>query len=244
MIHLTQEQTDGRSVNRKEGEPMALKDRIVEAAYELFGEKGYDRTSVAEIIEKAGASKGGFYHHFKSKEEILETITFENIRLVRNSYEALLKDEQMAVTDKFIAAYTEVNDMKIASVKDWDRIRNLYAFEDNHRLLLKMSMAFEKETVTFYKALIQEGIRKGVFSVSYPEPLAALWGREVIKFQQMSRKVLTGEEVTEEAFLETLRFNESLINQQLGLEAKTIDLESMGRSYLSAMADEMKGKVL
>jgi methylmalonyl-CoA mutase N-terminal domain/subunit len=52
----------------------ALRDRVFEAALGLFAEKGYHATSVDEILREAGVSKGGFYHHFKSKEDVLYAI--------------------------------------------------------------------------------------------------------------------------------------------------------------------------
>jgi AcrR family transcriptional regulator len=38
---------------------------------DLFAEQGYDGTSVTQVIERAGLTKGGFYHHFASKEALL-----------------------------------------------------------------------------------------------------------------------------------------------------------------------------
>jgi AcrR family transcriptional regulator len=48
-----------------------LRARILDAAVDLFAEQGYDGTSVAEVIARAGVAKGGFYHHFASKEDLL-----------------------------------------------------------------------------------------------------------------------------------------------------------------------------
>lgn len=47
------------------------RERIYACADRLFREKGYDQTTVAEIAAAAGISVGGFYHHFKNKEEIM-----------------------------------------------------------------------------------------------------------------------------------------------------------------------------
>ena len=47
-----------------------LKDRIIEESLKLFSVKGYTSTSTMDIIEAVGASKGGFYNHFKSKEQL------------------------------------------------------------------------------------------------------------------------------------------------------------------------------
>lgn len=53
---------------------MSLRDRIIETALTLFDEKGYHGVSVNEIVQKANTSKGGFYYHFTSKEELLFVI--------------------------------------------------------------------------------------------------------------------------------------------------------------------------
>jgi AcrR family transcriptional regulator len=45
--------------------------RVLSAAVELFAEQGYDGTSVSQVITRAGVAKGGFYHHFASKETLL-----------------------------------------------------------------------------------------------------------------------------------------------------------------------------
>lgn len=49
---------------------------ILAVAFRLFMEKGYEHTSIQDIIDNLGGlSKGAIYHHFKSKEEILMAVT-------------------------------------------------------------------------------------------------------------------------------------------------------------------------
>lgn len=45
--------------------------RVLDAAVELFAQHGFDGTSVSQVIARAGVAKGGFYHHFASKESLL-----------------------------------------------------------------------------------------------------------------------------------------------------------------------------
>lgn len=48
-----------------------LRTRVLDAAVELFADQGYDATSVTQVVTRAGVAKGGFYHHFASKEALL-----------------------------------------------------------------------------------------------------------------------------------------------------------------------------
>ena len=48
------------------------KTKIVSAAWELFYKNGYDDTTVDDIVELSGTSKGSFYHYFESKDALLD----------------------------------------------------------------------------------------------------------------------------------------------------------------------------
>lgn len=50
---------------------LPTRDRLIEAARELFYLQGYEATSVSEILKKAGVNSGSLYHYFKGKEELL-----------------------------------------------------------------------------------------------------------------------------------------------------------------------------
>lgn len=54
--------------------PTALRSDIIAAAVHLFSQNGYRGTTINEILEQAKTSKGGLYHHFESKEQILVAI--------------------------------------------------------------------------------------------------------------------------------------------------------------------------
>lgn len=52
----------------------AVRRRILAAAVDLFADHGYDATSVSQVITRAGVTKGGFYHHFASKDQLLYAV--------------------------------------------------------------------------------------------------------------------------------------------------------------------------
>lgn len=53
----------------------STKSRIVKAAWNLFYKNGYDNTTVEDIINASKTSKGTFYHYFKGKEALLNTLS-------------------------------------------------------------------------------------------------------------------------------------------------------------------------
>ena len=52
------------------------KSRIVDAAWKLFYEQGYENTTVEEIIALSATSKGSFYHYFGSKDDLLGSLAY------------------------------------------------------------------------------------------------------------------------------------------------------------------------
>jgi AcrR family transcriptional regulator len=62
------------------------RDRLVESALYLFWLKGYEATSIADILERAQANAGSFYHFFKRKEDILLAV----LQLYSDSLEAVI----------------------------------------------------------------------------------------------------------------------------------------------------------
>jgi AcrR family transcriptional regulator len=59
---------------RRARDPEATRQALLDAAIELFGTHGFDGTSVQSIVERAEVTKGGFYHHFASKQALLHEI--------------------------------------------------------------------------------------------------------------------------------------------------------------------------
>ena len=73
--------------------------RVIDAAVDLFARQGYDATSVAEVIAAAGVAKGGFYHHFASKEALLYEVYGDLITRQLDAMDAILdRGDAAAVT--------------------------------------------------------------------------------------------------------------------------------------------------
>ncbi len=88
---------------------MSLKEKIVQEGLRLFSLNGFLSTSLHDILSAADASKGGFYNHFKSKEELFFAV-LEKAGIIwreRNLIELDLLDSPVAKLGKLLANYRD-----------------------------------------------------------------------------------------------------------------------------------------
>lgn len=220
---------------------MELRDRILDSAYNLLAEKGYEKTTVADIIKEAGCSKGGFYHHFKSKEEIIEAITMEYIVVLRKYYEDIIKESDGSVIDLLNSVITTINKYKEEKMTEWPKLRKVYAFSGNHIVISKLAQQFEVVTTEYYTKLFNKGIEDGLFEIKYPEFLAGVWTREVLRLYSMANQVIyydTLEQVKE--FESLLDFIEDLFNSSLGFTDRVIKLRESTLAFVDKGRKKMR----
>lgn len=75
----------------------ATRERILQAAMEVFGERGYQATSMDEIARRAGSSKGGVYFHFPNKQAIFEALITELAGLLESAVREAIAREHGAL---------------------------------------------------------------------------------------------------------------------------------------------------
>ncbi len=102
----------------------SVKGRIVAAAWQLFYEKGYNGTTVDDIIDLSGTSKGSFYYYFNTKDELLNTLSM----ILDDNYEILKEkmDPDMNSYDKLLYLNYEAHSM-IEEKINIDLLASLYS---------------------------------------------------------------------------------------------------------------------
>ncbi|MGV3651716.1 MAG: TetR/AcrR family transcriptional regulator [Devosia sp.] len=118
---------------------------LVEVALGLFLEKGYDGTTIADVIAAAGISKGAFYHHFAAKDDLLEAIAE---RLV----EASLAQIDPVLNDRSLNAFERL-DAYLAHAGNWKR-------RDGGKLMMAFAAIFRPENLLLYHRLHLAVMRK------------------------------------------------------------------------------------
>ena len=72
--------------------PEQTKESILETATQLFMQKGYEQTNIQDILDVTKLSKGGLYHHFKSKDEILEAVMQKRVQYVNGKFHDIIQN--------------------------------------------------------------------------------------------------------------------------------------------------------
>lgn len=150
-------------------QPEEWEQEILEAAKFLFLSKGYEETSVSDIMERAGGAKGMFYRFFESKEKVMQALgnrmflennPFEAVR-ARTDLNGLQKIREMLAMDRADGEREAVNAQAVSILKD-PRILAA-AVEANRRVLTPL-----------WFELIEEGRRDGSIQTEYARELSEL----------------------------------------------------------------------
>lgn len=212
---------------------MELRDKILQSAYNLFASKGFEKTTVADIINQADCSKGGFYHHFRSKNDVIDGITMNYVADLRKSYKKIIENKEGSVISIINNLIIIVNKIKEERVNEWPKVSKIFMFEGNDAIINKMVNEFELVTTDFYEELILLGITEGVFSVTHPKFLAEVITKEIFKlYEKATTLVISKDENSMNEFQNRLDFFENLLNKTLGVENNIIKIKNTTINYI------------
>lgn len=138
----------------------STKSRTVKAAWNLFYKNGYDNTTVEEIINASKTSKGTFYHYFKGKEALLNTLS----NLFDQKYEELSNviDPDLSAYDKLLFLNHELFYMIETSVDI-----HLLAYLYSSQLITKDKKSLSDKKRFYFRwvtEIIQEGLDNKEFA--------------------------------------------------------------------------------
>lgn len=169
-----------------------VKQELLNAAKELFYEKGYDDTSVNSITEKVGVSKGAFYHYFQSKEDVLEEVTNQYIEKEIKITRETANDTRLNAREKINRLINEVLVHKALNKDERQKISNVFEHEGNIKFLRKLADNKIRILNPLYRAIIEEGSRDGYFDTIFPEEAAEQVIHLVIILNSMITKLASG----------------------------------------------------
>lgn len=134
-----------------------IRSHIAKTAWELFRSKGYQETTISDIIEEAGVSRGTFYHYFNGKDELLSTLSYMFDDFYREQLPLL--DPAMNSCDKLISLSCACHKL-ISDTVPIELLSRLYSSQvvtSGDRNLLDRNRFYYKAV----QDIIDEGQRRG-----------------------------------------------------------------------------------
>ena len=143
---------------------------ILDVAEHLIAVKGFDATSSNDIIQAIGIARGTLYHHFKSKEEILNAV-------IERISETLIKRASLAAEDKRKPLLERLTVTVLAlqvHTSAQEEVMTQMHKPQNALLHQKMQQSMIDGVVPIFAALVEEGVAEGLFHTEYPKEAAQM----------------------------------------------------------------------
>ncbi len=142
--------------------------RLLAVATHLFAEKGFEGTSVQEIVDTAGVTKGAMYHYFDSKDDLLYEIyhgllAMQTARLEQIAAGGGTADERLwaAAADVIGISFAHMDELIVF-------FRSMHMLSRDKRLAVRAQRRGYHER---FRALVEEGQRAGLFKPGLPADL-------------------------------------------------------------------------
>ena len=202
---------------------------ILRVAEELFYEKGYESTTMNDILHALGLSKGGFYHHFESKESLLQAICD---RKAEESYRAALEAVDACPggwADKFNAMFDQYGMWQPGNTDFLGLLIRVAYREEN----LVMRDKLKKRSMELMLPLVNDIVHGGVEAQEFITPYPAGTGMLVLQLGSSFSDAIAGLMLGDAERLDTARILEYLelyryaVEQVLGAPYGSIVLYQM-----------------
>jgi AcrR family transcriptional regulator len=154
-------------MTRTTKDPDERRRELIATAQELFYSKGYENTSVRDIVDELGVAKGTFYYYFDSKLGILEAMVDEVLSQSLALLHEIMADETLPVLEKWARAFQAVGAWK--TERKAEMLAMLHVMQMDENLLLRYKV--QTRTVELLSPelakIIAQAVEEGVFETEF-----------------------------------------------------------------------------
>ncbi len=149
-------------------QPEERRQELVEAAQRLFMEKGYEQTSVSDIVKQVGVAQGLFYYYFGSKKDVFLAVIDQFIEARLGELALQLQDESIAPLERFGKMVPKLSAFLVETESMYPQmgesnINEMFVIVQNHVLQVMEPLVIK---------IITEGVAQGVMETPYPKRVA------------------------------------------------------------------------
>ncbi|MCG8571713.1 MAG: TetR/AcrR family transcriptional regulator [Spirochaetes bacterium] len=150
------------------------KTELLTLAEQLFLQKGYDNTTIKDIIDTAQIAKGTFYHYFTAKEDLLEGIAHLKFQPLIQAAKEIINDSTINSLEKLNSLFSAIQLWKTKNQKIYITTMKVLNRDENLIFRYKLLTHQFKALLPFYIKIIEEGKRTNLFYIDSPEITAGI----------------------------------------------------------------------
>lgn len=158
----------GRTVKPRD----VRRDEILDAAYALFLEHGYAHTPVQAIIDRVGIAKGTFYHHYRSKSELLDGLAKRTVAQSLATIQPIVDDPSKDAVEKLRELFGRIVAWKVEQREFVMGLIVAMNKEGNAVLRQRLERAGREAGEPLLASIIEQGVAEGVFDTRFPGNVA------------------------------------------------------------------------
>ncbi|NOQ23877.1 MAG: TetR family transcriptional regulator [Bacteroidales bacterium] len=140
---------------------MSKRDQILATTLELVSEQGFHATSVGLIIKKSGVASGTIYHHFKNKEDLIDTLYSDLKKELGNAIINNLEQE-LNYKDKFILIWKNLFTFYIENPKKFEFLEDYSNSPFIRKEIKKITQTYYQSAIDFIELGIKLGILRNL----------------------------------------------------------------------------------
>lgn len=217
--------------------PEERRGELMTAAQHLFYTKGYQGTSVSDIVTAVGVAQGTFYYYFDSKEAVLRALVDDMVEQGRAFFHTIVSDPALSAIPKWQQAIQLTTGWKLERKEQLLTLNRMLAMDENillrHTLVSEQSKAVAAELAP----IIAQGVDEGVFDVVLVPETARLVMALIFSLSDTMSDLILSPEPSEEQIDEAMRHIQAVqtgIERLLGAPSRSLPIidETTLRAWL------------
>ena len=143
-------------------------EEFLDVSQSLFFSKGYEQTSVRDIIDRVGVAKGTFYHYFRTKVDLLDAVTRRLRDLNVQRLQSILDDASLSGRQKLERFFDHLIAWKAGNRAFYLQIMHVLYHDDNVLLRNRLISDVTGSFAPLLGQAMQQGIDEGDFTLDHP----------------------------------------------------------------------------
>jgi AcrR family transcriptional regulator len=222
--------------NAKEG--TVRKNEILDIALALFYEKGYEKTTIEDILTRTGISKGTFYYYFEAKEDVLKVLAWREAEKKLELTRKIVEAEGRSALDKLNQIISESQHLNLTDIEHRLKIYQVVNEYGNLEFIQRMNEHILNLGAPLIQRLLEQGIKEQTMRLKYPDDLARLFIIIINQYKVDIGKILIEQKEQNQIkalVIHKTDFYQDFVEKMLGILPGQLRFTEVTQKYLEAL---------